>query len=256
MGRKFEAFYIGETPLRRRRPTAARLALYALLLLVALHGTSRLWSVFGRNWSRVDDAERDSWEHTRRIMAGLELRQGLDVGDFGAGTGYFSFRVAPLVAPGRVFTSDVDVVAVGAQWVHRWRKGADNVHPRLISSGKVGFEPASLDRILVSNVYPFQTCTPGHTRSLLMQFHQALRPGGLVLIFQEVVRGVDWHARQGLPVDCVEPSAREVADLAAPWLVAERVGPGARAFENPAEGRAPGYLLVLRRPLVPVAASP
>jgi hypothetical protein len=219
----------------------------AALLLVAVWGGVRLQRLAGRPGVRIDDPERDSSEHTHRILTSLQLRPDLDVGIQDAATGYFALRIAPAIAPGHVDAADEDLFAVAAQHLNRRRKGIDNVRPTLArSDAKLAFASQSLDRLLMAGGYPFSTCAAGKAQSLFMQMHDALRPGGLVVVFHPVVKGREWHAKQGLPVDCVEPGARELANLAAPWFIAEKLLPGERPADR-SSGIEPGFLLVLRR---------
>src|ERR1039458_8952990 len=41
-----------------------------------------------------DDPARDTWQLPDRVMAALNLKRGQIVADIGAGTGYFSIRLA------------------------------------------------------------------------------------------------------------------------------------------------------------------
>jgi len=43
---------------------------------------------------RWDDPKRDRWQLPDRVIGKLHLQQGQVVGDIGAGTGYFSARLA------------------------------------------------------------------------------------------------------------------------------------------------------------------
>lgn len=52
---------------------------------------------------------RDSWQHTEQVIRMLEIQAGQHVADLGAGSGYFTFRLADAVGPaGKVYAVDVD----------------------------------------------------------------------------------------------------------------------------------------------------
>lgn len=58
--------------------------------------------------ARFDDPERDSWQKPDEVIAALALRPDDVVADVGAGTGYFTVRLAAAVPQGKVIASDVE----------------------------------------------------------------------------------------------------------------------------------------------------
>lgn len=60
-------------------------------------------------WAKeFDDPKRDAWQKTEAILDALQLTQTARVADIGAGTGYFSVRIAKRVPDGKVFAADVE----------------------------------------------------------------------------------------------------------------------------------------------------
>lgn len=60
-------------------------------------------------WSKVfDDPERDAWQKPDAVVAALSLNPASVVADLGAGTGYFSIRIARKVPEGKVFAVDIE----------------------------------------------------------------------------------------------------------------------------------------------------
>jgi ubiquinone/menaquinone biosynthesis C-methylase UbiE len=62
-------------------------------------------------WKRFayEGFDRDAWQKPDQVIALLELHEGANVADLGAGGGYFTFRLARAVgASGHVFAVDVD----------------------------------------------------------------------------------------------------------------------------------------------------
>ena len=49
-----------------------------------------------------DDPARDAWQMPGRVIEALKLAEDASVADIGAGTGYFSLRLAKLVPRGTV----------------------------------------------------------------------------------------------------------------------------------------------------------
>jgi ubiquinone/menaquinone biosynthesis C-methylase UbiE len=62
----------------------------------------------------MERAERDAWQKPDEVVKALELKNGGIIADIGAGTGYFSRRLARAVAPdGKVYAVDIaaDILA-------------------------------------------------------------------------------------------------------------------------------------------------
>jgi ubiquinone/menaquinone biosynthesis C-methylase UbiE len=58
--------------------------------------------------ARFDDPGRDAWQEPDAVIATLGLRPDDVVADVGAGTGYFTVRLARAVPDGKVYASDVE----------------------------------------------------------------------------------------------------------------------------------------------------
>ena len=60
-------------------------------------------------WSEVfDDPKRDAWQKPHEVIQALALRPDATVADIGAGTGYFSVRLARMLPKGRVYAVDLE----------------------------------------------------------------------------------------------------------------------------------------------------
>jgi len=60
-------------------------------------------------WSEVfDDPKRDRWQKPHQVIQALALKPDAVVADIGAGTGYFSVRLAHMVPMGKVFAVDLE----------------------------------------------------------------------------------------------------------------------------------------------------
>ena len=56
---------------------------------------------------KLEGPDRDEWQKPGEVLRALELRRDQVVGEIGAGSGYFTLRLAPAVT--HVFASDADV---------------------------------------------------------------------------------------------------------------------------------------------------
>ena len=55
-----------------------------------------------------DDPSRDAWQKPDEVLNALHLQRTDRVADLGAGTGYFSVRIAKLVPEGKLFAADIE----------------------------------------------------------------------------------------------------------------------------------------------------
>lgn len=62
-----------------------------------------------KHWVKVfDDPERDKWQLPAKVIESLNVKPNDIVADIGAGTGYFSFRIAKAQPLSRVYAADVE----------------------------------------------------------------------------------------------------------------------------------------------------
>ena len=60
-------------------------------------------------WAKsFDDPARDQWQMPDRVIEALGLQPGQSVADIGAGTGYFTVRLARASAKPKVFAADIE----------------------------------------------------------------------------------------------------------------------------------------------------
>lgn len=60
-------------------------------------------------WAQIfDDPKRDAWQKPHEVIQALALKPDAVVADIGAGTGYFSARLANMVPKGRVYAIDTE----------------------------------------------------------------------------------------------------------------------------------------------------
>jgi protein-L-isoaspartate O-methyltransferase len=232
---------------RQRKRRAGLIALGLVPLLFLAWSAPAMKHAWGEHWSRVDDPERDARPVTSATLAALAVEPGMSVADIGAGVGYYSFKLAQLVGPaGQVYATDVDRYALAAIWAHRLMRGVSNVVPVHVGNDALGLAPASVDRILIFNVYPFESCRPDLTRALLSEAAEALRPGGRLVIYHDWVHDDSWAPPYGSGPRCGQPDGHQLAALGRDRFDLVRLDENPPAPSAPA-GERPGYLLVLAR---------
>lgn len=129
-------------------------------------------------WSHVfDDPKRDAWQKPHEVIQALALAPGARVADLGAGTGYFSARLANMLPAGRVYAVDIEPDMVSYLDARAKREGLRNLtavkgepdDPRL---------PEKVDLILLVDVYHHIGARTAYFRRL----RESLRPGGRIAI--------------------------------------------------------------------------
>lgn len=164
----------------------------------------------------LDGRERDRWQKPDEVVGALGLAPGSTVADVGAGTGYFSERLARAVGDeGRVFATDVQDEMIRALEERVEREGLRNVSVLRAGFDDPSLPPACCDLVLLANVYKELSERPAYLRRLA----PALRAGGRIAI-------IDFRpdaAGAGPPREARLPEDQVIAELGeAGFVLAER----------------------------------
>ena len=134
----------------------------------------------------LERPERDTEEHTEVLVEQLRLKPGEIVADIGAGTGYFSRRLARKVgATGKVLAVDIQPEMLGLLTNRMAALGITNVVPILGSATDPKLPAASVDLVLMVDVY-HEFDFPAEVMEALCR---AVKPGGRVVFVE--YRGED-----------------------------------------------------------------
>jgi len=157
-------------------------------------------------WAKAfDDPARDAWQKPDDVLNALHLQRSDRVADLGAGTGYFSVRIAKLVPDGKLFAVDIepDMLRHLRQRAHH-----DNLTVLLpvLASAESANLPEPVDLVLVVDTYH-------HIDNRVAYFSRlksSLRPNGRLAI-------VDFTAAssEGPPRDHRIPAEQVTSELAA-----------------------------------------
>ncbi len=126
----------------------------------------------------TEDA-RDRLGEAEEVMAFAGVRPGLSIADIGAGEGYYTVRLSPIVGPtGRVLAQDI-VPATRDHLARRVdREGLDNVSVRLGVADDPRIPAASFDRIFLVHMYHEVTAP----YAFLWHLRAGLKPDGEIIV--------------------------------------------------------------------------
>ena len=137
----------------------------------------------GAPW--LERAEREEEERPQKVVELMALRPTDVVADIGAGTGYFSFRMATKVPRGKVLAVDIQQEMLDLLTVAARQRGVNNVEPVLGKVDDPNLPAASVDAALMVDAYhEFD-----HPREMMEAIVRALKPGGRVVLVE--YRGED-----------------------------------------------------------------
>lgn len=129
-------------------------------------------------WARVfDDLGRDHWQKPQEVIAALGLAPDASVADIGAGTGYFSARLAQALPKGRVYAVDIEPDMVRYLRERAEREKLPNVEVVLAQPEDPKL-PAKVDRVLIVDTYHHIEEREKYFARLIGM----LKPGGEVVI--------------------------------------------------------------------------
>ena len=131
-----------------------------------------------QKWAKVfDDPGRDAWQKPHEVIQALALKPDATVADIGAGTGYFSMRLAHMVPGGRVYAVDLEPDMVKYLRERARREGLKNVTAVQAKPGNAAL-PGKADIVLLVDVYHHIESRQRYFQELL----GSLKPGGRVAV--------------------------------------------------------------------------
>ena len=160
----------------------ATLALAIPIAMCAHDGMPRAHHDFqdAGHWEEIfESPERDAWQKPDEVLRALALKPGHAVADLGAGTGYFTRRLAAAVGPdGSAIGLDLAPEMVERMNNDAAARGISNCEARVVTPDDLALAPGSLDVLFSCNVFHHIGDRPAYLRRII----PALRPGGRVVI--------------------------------------------------------------------------
>jgi FkbM family methyltransferase len=150
-------------------------------------GIGKVW--MGREISKVmghpgigwlERTDREKEEAPSKAIALLDLAPDAVLADIGAGSGYYSFRIARKLPQGKVVAVDIQPEMLDFLKTESARLGVKNVQPHLGAIDDVKLPPASIDAALMVDAYhEFD-----HPVEMLASLRSALKPKGRIYLLE------------------------------------------------------------------------
>jgi len=122
---------------------------------------------------------RDAWQQPDKVVKALPITASEAVlADIGAGSGYFTRRLASRVPGGRVYAVDVD--GEFADYLNSQREawGTPNIEPHLAMYDDPMLPPGELDLVFTANTYAYIRDRVAY----FTKVRAALKPGGRLVV--------------------------------------------------------------------------
>lgn len=133
----------------------------------------------GADWLDRDERERE--EQPEKAIAQFNLKPGMMVGDVGAGTGYYSIRMAKLVGPnGIVYANDIQPGMLEKLNERAASAHVSNVVTVLGSEADPKLPLGKLDLVILVDVY-HELSRP---QRMLQGIRESLKPGGRLVLLE------------------------------------------------------------------------
>ena len=134
-------------------------------------------TIVSDQWS--DESSRDTAREAEQVMVFLNARPGMVIADIGAGTGYYTVRLAPRLMPtGRVIAEDIVPATVKGLRARVRKLGLKNVTVVQGTTDNPRLPLRAVDTALMVHMY-HEVRQP---YALLWHIHGSLRRGGKVAV--------------------------------------------------------------------------
>ena|SRR5688572_11913823 len=132
----------------------------------------------------LESPDRVAWQKPELIMDALKIAYGDTVADIGAGSGFFTVRLARRVDPrgvaGRVYAEDIQPPMLESIKRRISREGLNNVVTVLGTATDTNLPKGALDAVLVVDVYTQEVGDEASRIRLLRHLAETLKPQGRI----------------------------------------------------------------------------
>jgi len=139
---------------------------------------SQVMGHLGAGW--LERPKREQEERTDLLIKNMKLKRSDVIADVGAGSGYFSFRMAKLVPDGKVHAVDISPQMLGIVRAKAESGKVKNVIPVLSTIKDVKLPAESIDCVLIVDAYHEFS----HPREMVQSIFKALRENGRLILIE------------------------------------------------------------------------
>jgi ubiquinone/menaquinone biosynthesis C-methylase UbiE len=180
-------------PIKARRNRFRPALLAALVLALGLSGpasaqpehpvTGRpiapVMSANGADW--LERSEREQEEQPEKALDALNLKPGMRVGDVGAGTGFYSIRIANRIGPtGKVYANDIQPQILQRLSENAALQKVSNIETVLGTESNPKLPAGELDLVILVDVY-HEFSRP---QRMLDRIRESLKPDGRLVLLE------------------------------------------------------------------------
>lgn len=135
--------------------------------------------VGGAGW--LERSEREKEEAPTAAIDLFGIQKGMTVADVGAGTGYFSLRMARRVGPaGKVYATDIQPEMLDRLREKSQSEGITNIETVLGSEADPKLPPGKMDIVIMVDVY-HELSQP---QAMLQKIRASLKPDGRLILLE------------------------------------------------------------------------
>ncbi|SFT95345.1 Methyltransferase domain-containing protein [Algoriphagus locisalis] len=139
---------------------------------------SHVMGFAGKAW--LERSERAREEGVSAALENLPINSTSVVADIGAGSGYYTFKIAPLVPEGKVYAVDIQEEAVEYIRDRSKELGVVNVIPLQGTEKSPNLPEGELDLVIMVDVYHELS----YPQEMLSAIYKSLKPDGKILLLE------------------------------------------------------------------------
>ena len=139
---------------------------------------SQVMGHLGAGW--LERPKREQEERTDLLIKNMQLSKSDQVADIGAGSGYFSFRISPLVPQGKVHAVDISPQMLGIIRAKKAKGNFENVLPVQSTIKNTTLAKNSIDCALIVDAYHEFS----YPHEMAESIFDALKPGGKLILIE------------------------------------------------------------------------
>lgn len=144
---------------------------------------SQVMGFLGKDW--LERASREREEGISIALKNLPINSSSVVADIGAGSGYYTFRIAPLVPEGKVYAVEIQDDAIDYLYNQSAELGFDNVFTIKGEEKSPNLPEGEVDLVIMVDVYHELS----YPQEMLQSIYNSLKSNGKILLLE--YRGED-----------------------------------------------------------------